>query len=119
MRYTHLSLQERHYIELERKKGALQKDIAASLGRSPSTLSRELARNQGKRGYRHIQANNRAEKRHEEKPKAVKIKDKVESLVIEYIKKDWSPEQISGRLKIDGLISLHHETVYQYILRDR
>jgi len=119
MRYTHLSLQERYYIELERKKGTLQKDIAASLRRSPSTLSRELARNQGKRGYRHIQANNRAETRHKEKPKAVKIKGRIESLVVDYIKKDWSPEQISGRLKIDGLISLHHETIYQYILRDK
>jgi len=41
MAYTHLSFKERHYIELERKKGTLQKDIAASLGRDPSTLSRE------------------------------------------------------------------------------
>jgi len=47
MAYTHLSFEERHYIELERKKGALQKDIAVSLGRSPSTLSRELSRNVG------------------------------------------------------------------------
>jgi len=34
MAYTHLSFEERHYIEVERKKGALQKDIAVSLGRS-------------------------------------------------------------------------------------
>ncbi len=57
MSYTHLSLEERYYIELERKKGISMTKIAAALERSQSTLSRELSRNKGERGYRHQQAN--------------------------------------------------------------
>jgi len=99
MAYTQLSFKERHYIELERKKGTLQKDIAASLGRSPSTLSRELSRNVGKRNYRHVQANKMALKRHYEKPKATKLTDEIKTKISEYIAQDWSPEQVAGRLK--------------------
>ncbi len=35
------------------------------------------------------------------------------------LKKDWSPEQVAGRLRSGGLISLHHETIYQYVLKDK
>jgi len=119
MAYTHLSLEERHYIELERKKGTLQQDIAVSLGRSPSTLSRELSRNVGKRNYRHVQANKMALERHANKPKAIKLTDEIKTKISEYIAQDWSPEQVAGRLKKDGVISIHHETIYQYILADK
>ena len=43
MSYTHLRPEERHYIELELKKGISQNKIAHSLGRSQSSLSRELS----------------------------------------------------------------------------
>jgi len=99
MAYTHLSFKERHYIELERKKGRLQKDIAASLGRDPSTLSRELSRNVGERNYRHSQANKMALERHRNKPKAIKMTDEIKTKISEYISQDWSPEQVAGRLK--------------------
>jgi len=42
----------------------------------------------------------------------VEIKTKIS----EYITQDWSPEQVAGRLKKDGVISIHHETIYQYVL---
>jgi IS30 family transposase len=119
MAYQHLNLQERHYIELERKNGTSQKAIAASLGRSPSTLSRELSRNHGQRGYRHVQANKKAASRHKEKPKATKLTDDVKVIINKHIKEDWSPEQVAGRLKTEGVVSLHHETIYQYILTDK
>jgi len=119
MAYNHLSLQERHYIEVERKKGTLQKEIAASLRRSSSTLSRELSRNTGQRGYRHLQANKKAITRHKEKPKAIKLTDDIKSVVTQYLEEDWSPEQVVGRLKSDGEVTLHHETIYQYVLADK
>ena len=119
MSYTHLSLAERHYIEIERKAGTSMKQIAKALGRSQSTLSREISRNTGQRGYRHKQANGLAEKRHKNKPKAVKLTDEIKQLINGYVKQDWSPEQIAGRLEKDGLIKLHHETIYQYILADK
>ena len=47
MSYKHLSLEERHYIEVERKLGTSMNKIADVLGRSQSTLSREIRRNTG------------------------------------------------------------------------
>ena len=119
MSYKHLSLEERHYIELRLKEGVSQNIISEMLGRSQSSITREIRRNTGKRGYRHNQANNFAKERHKNKEKAVKLTEEIKELLNRYIKQDWSPEQIVGRLKLDGSIHLHHETVYQYILEDK
>jgi len=119
MSYKHLSLAERHYIEIERKAGTSMSQIAQALGRSQSTLSREISRNTGQRGYRHNQADRLAEQRHKSKPKAVKLTAEIKQLINGYVKQDWSPEQIAGRLEKEGIIKLHHETIYQYILADK
>ena len=119
MSYKHLSLEERHYIEIELKMGASMTDIALALHRSQSTIYREVSRNTGKRGYRHKQANQIACNRHKHKPKAVKLSLEVKQKLDKLIRLDWSPEQIAGRLKHEGLIELHHETIYQYILKDK
>ena len=119
MSYKHLSLEERHYIELERRKGTSQNEIAKTLGRNQSNISREVRKNKGLRGYRHNQANELAQERHKNKPKKVKLTDEIKCLINGYIEEDWSPEQVSGRLKKEGTISLHHETIYQYILTNK
>ena len=119
MSYTHLSLEERHYIEMARKDEQSLSAIARTLDRDPSTISREINRNQGLRGYRHKQANRMAKGRHAEKGKAIKMKPDVVQAVEGYIRMDWSPEQIVGRLKKEDLVDLHHETIYQYILSDK
>ena len=110
MSYKHLSLEERHYLELEQKAGTSINKIAKKLCRHVSTLSRELKRNTGKRGYRNRQANELAQKRLKEKPKSIKLTVEVKIYIDEHLTKDWSPEQIVGRLKDDMSISLHHET---------
>ena len=119
MSYKHLSLEERHYIEIELKKGVSQNEIAKSLGRNQSSLSRELSRNKGQRGYRHKQAGELAQERHKNKPKSVKLTDEIKCLINGYIVEDWSPEQVTGRLKKENVIRLHHETVYQHVLADK
>ena len=119
MSYKHLSLEERHYIEVERKLGASMNKIAQALGRSQGTISRELERNTGQRGYRHKQADSLSRERHKNKPKAVKLTDNIKCLIRHYLEQDWSPEQIAGRLDKEGRISLHHETIYQYVLTDK
>ncbi len=73
MAYTQLTSEERHYIETRRKMGESTATIALALGRSQSTVSRELTRNRGQRGYRHKQAHAKARQRHTDKPKAVKL----------------------------------------------
>ena len=119
MGYSHLSLAERYYIELERKLGKSLNQIACDMGRSQSTILREVNRNTGLRGYRHQQANRKAQQRHKNKPKRVKLTNEIRFLVDLCLRCDWSPEQIVGRLKSMELISLHHETIYQYILTDK
>ena len=97
MAYTHLSLEERHYTELQLKEGVSQNKIAKALGRSQSTLSRELGRNTGQRGYRHQQAQGKAGERHKEKAKSTKLTDEIKRRIERDIKDDWSPEQVAGR----------------------
>ena len=119
MSYTHLSLEERHYIEVQIKRGVSQNMIGEALKRSQGTISREMARNTGLRGYRHKQANETALKRQIGKPKSIKLTPSVKNLIKDYIEQDWSPEQVAGRLKSDGTLKVHHETIYQYILEDK
>ncbi|GMT50313.1 MAG: hypothetical protein IEMM0008_1852 [bacterium] len=119
MSYKHLSLEERHYIELSMKNEKTLSEIGKELGRSQSTITREIARNKGRRGYRHNQADSLARKRHEIKPKAIKLTPDIVDIIEGYILRDWSPEQGVGRLEKEGVIKLHHETVYQYILSDK
>lgn len=119
MSYKHLCPEERHYIEIELKNGISQNKIAESLGRSQSSISRELGRNTGQRGYRNKQAESLAQERHKNKPKEVKLTDEIKCIINAHIEDDWSPEQVAGRLKNDGVISLHHETIYQHILADK
>jgi len=73
----------------------------------------------GLRGYRHQQANNKAQKRHKDKAKAVKLTEEVKFIICVCLPRDWSPEQIAGRFKRMSLICLHHETIYKYILTDK
>lgn len=119
MSYQHLSLAERYYIEIERKMEVSINQIAKALGRSQSTISREILRNMGKRGYRHKQADRLAGDRHINKLKAVKVTNEIRYLIATCLQNDWSPEQIAGRLRDEELISLHHETIYQYVLVDK
>ena len=119
MGYKHLSLVERHYIQIERKLGKSCFKIASDLGRASSTISREIRRNTGLRGYRHQQADRQAHERHKNKPKALKLTREIKFIVGACLRAYWSPEQIAGRLKSMKVISLHHETIYQYILTDK
>ncbi|WP_081485765.1 helix-turn-helix domain-containing protein [Thiothrix nivea] len=73
MAYTQLTSEERHYIETRHKMGDSTTAIAKALVRSQSTVSRELTRNRGARGYRHKQAHAKAQQRHADKPKAGQV----------------------------------------------
>ena len=119
MAYTQFSLEERHYIQTQHRLGISQNQIAIALNRHQSNISRELRRNSGQRGYRYKQADEKAKLRHTCKPKAIKMtvarKERIEVL----LKLDWSPEQISGRLKQEGQETVCHETIYQYVMADK
>ncbi|UOG90948.1 MAG: IS30 family transposase [Candidatus Thiothrix sulfatifontis] len=119
MAYGHLTSEERHYIETRHKMEDSTTAIALALGRSQSTISRELGRNRGQRGYRHKQAHNNAQCRHAEKPKAVKLTPALTLSIDSLLEQQWSPEQISGRLKGEGKVCVCHEAIYQHVLKDK
>ncbi len=57
--------------------------------------------------------------RREIKPKAIKLTTDITDIIAGYIRQDWSPEQIVGRLEKENVIKLLHETIYKYILSDK
>ncbi len=117
-KYRQLTLEQRYQISPFLKLGFTQTEIANQLGVNKSTLSRELKRNLSQRGYRPQFADKQALMRRKNKIKP-RI-DKQTWLEIEAkIKLRWSPEQISGRRSKDGLQKVSHESIYQYIYRDK
>ena len=118
-RYTHLTQEERYQIWSEKKAGVSNEMIAQDLGRHLSTIKKELVRNKGARGYRAQQAHNFAQERHQQKPKAIKMVTKLKGRIADDLDKQWSPEQIQGRLKKENQSSVCPATIYQYIRENK
>jgi len=118
--YHHLIRDQRSQIYALKSNGLEQQDIAHHLGVHPSTVSRELNRNQGGRGYRFQQADALAtERRRISSSKPKRITPDVIKIIEEKIQEKWSPEQISGRLKLETDICISHESIYQHIWADK
>lgn len=118
MGYTHLTREQRYQIYVLKKTGHIQSEIAKVIGVSESTISRELSRNKGLRGYRPKQAHEKSIERQHNKV-STRIPQHTWITVKRLIQEEWSPEQISGWLKINDNTSISHESIYQYILRDK
>jgi IS30 family transposase len=122
MNYKHLTVDERYQIEELLREGFSQLAIANHLNRSPSTLSRELQRNQGERGWRPRQAQLKATQRLMARGvgNVKRASDSAWAYAQEHLQEDqWSPQQIACRLQQEGLDSISHETLYQRILVDK
>ncbi len=111
MNYTHLTQEERYQIYALKRAGHGQSEIAGVLNRSPSTISRELRRNGGERGYRPKQAHSLARER--QASNARQIDEATWRIAQAKLREDWSPEQISHH------VAISHETVYQRIYADK
>jgi IS30 family transposase len=115
---THLTSEEREEIRAALSTKMSIRAIARLLGRSPSTISREIARNRGRRYYKAIDADRRA-RRMAKRPKlgVLETNTELKKLVIEKLELRWSPEQISGWLKVEYSRCKHmqvsHETIYK------
>ena len=113
-RYTQLTREQRYQIFALMKAGHNQSEIAMIVGRGKSTISRELGRNRGLRGYRPKQAHQLADARQQNRSRR-RVTDETWSLVKQLLRQDWSPEQISGWLKREYGLSVSHEWIYQYV----
>jgi IS30 family transposase len=120
MNYKQLTLETRYQISALIKAGVNQKNIALEIGVHPSTISREFRRNNDKvRGYSAEIAQVISSKKHKEKSKRFSLTKSIEKYIRAKLKKDWSPEQISGRMKLDTGVSVVHETIYRYIYSNK
>ncbi len=117
MSYAQLTREQRYQIKVLLDTKVPQWRIAKIIGVSPSTISRELKRNRGKRGYRPNQAHEKTLARRKKKSKP-RINTELWVLVEKQLLEDWSPEQVSGKLKKSGLF-VSHERIYQYVYADK
>ena len=119
--YTHLTYGQRCHISAYLQSNFSQKEIAAKLKISPSTLSREIRKNRNKDGcYTAKTAQKRAKKR-----KAINASNprKLTKKRVLYIAKKlelgWSPDQISGRLQLELRVKVSDSAIYDFIAKDR
>jgi len=120
MKYKHLRIEEREKIqELFWQKKSIRY-IANVLNRSPSSISREFNRNfpDERKIYTPRLANERALFKRTSRGRIDRLKTKeIRRYVIKHLKERWSPEQISGRIKIDLKQNISHEAIYQFIYK--
>lgn len=113
-----LSVEEREEISRGLVAGLSLRNIAKQLGRAPSTISREIGRNGGRSKYRAANADDRAW-RWACRPKACRlaINPALQMIVAQKLNDNWSPQQISGWLKVEYLddepMRVSHETIYK------
>lgn len=120
--YRQLSQQERYLITaLLRTRRVSHAHIARELGRSASTICRELARNRchSDGTYRAEVAVSYAVARRRRARRGFRHSAEQWGVVVQLLKDQWSPEQISGRLRRQGPFHISHETIYRYILVDK
>lgn len=89
------------------------------MNRHPSTISRELGRNRGQRGYRPQQAHEFSQARMRACENGRRVRSDTWAFTEAKLAELWSPEQIAGDLKTAGEPDISHETIYQRIYADR
>lgn len=118
MNYKHFSIEEREKIQELLWQKASIRAIARAVGRSPSSVGREIKRNKPPERNRYAPrlANIRALEYRKHRGRTLRLKnDRIRAYVVTHLKKRWSPEQIAGRIKIDLGDSISHEAIYQFI----
>ena len=117
--YTQLTRGKRYQIRALLKAGFSQSEMAFFLKVHKSTISREIRRNSGHKGYRPRQAHEKAMTRRYAAAKRIKMTPAMIDLINHYIRKDFSPEQVSGHLARKHELRISHETIYKHIWSDK
>jgi len=113
--YTQLTRGKRYQIRALLKAGFSQSEMAFYLKVHKSTISREIRRNRGHKGYRPRQAHEKAMARRFAAAKRIKMTPAMIELITHHICQDFSPEQVSGHLARKHALSISHETIYKHI----
>lgn len=120
--YHRLNVCEREEISLGLAKGCSQREIAVSLGRSPSTIGHEISRNtECGQLYRAVPAQRRSHRLAHiaRRKRKLDTHESLKQYVFKQLDQLWSPEQIAKRLKMlytnDRTMRISHETIYSYL----
>lgn len=121
MTYRQITSEEQYTIAALRREGLNAAEIARRLGRHRSTISREVRRNSSRwdGSYRPSKAIERTNGRRSRSRRNQHFTKADFALVARKLKADWSPEQISGHLRLHGELSISHETIYIHVWRDK
>lgn len=121
-RYNHLTIFERETLSNFLVRGNQLTDIANSMGRHKSTLSREISRCRlGRSGYRAFTAQVLYQQRQKvaKRPNKISTNPILEEIIQRYLRKYWSPEEIANRLKMEypnePNMQISHESIYTYL----
>lgn len=118
--YHHMTLDIKSQIYALKATGVSLQRIASIVERDVSTISREIRRNTGGRGYRYKQADAKAvERRANASCTPKKLIPTLVAVIEEKLLEKWSPDQIAGRLKEQGIANISHETIYQYVWKNK
>jgi len=115
--YRRVTVTERRLIRMWRQAGYGQREIARRLGRSASTISREITRNTGGCGYRPEQAHGLAQER-ARRPGPRRFTEEVQADAEARLADGWTPEMISGRARLEGRPWVCKETIYKHVYAD-
>lgn len=120
MVYLQLTQGERYVIARMRASHKSLREIGRCLGRSASTISREVRRNRcvHDEGYRAEKAHSRAMVRRGKSRKNSQYSQQEWEQVRALLRRKWSPKQISGR-RLHGVRTISHETIYRYVRQER
>ena len=120
--YNRLSDHEREEISRGLAQNEDQTDIALRLCRNPTTISREIKRNGGRAQYRAFLAKQRARRTATSRRRGksrLNQEDALRAYVVSGLRKEWSPQEIVMRMKMDypqnTSMRISHEAIYRYI----
>ena len=116
--YKHLTIEERETIFFLKAKGYSLRKIAKDICRSPSTVSRELARNASSGSYSPTYAHNNYKCNKKKCGRKLLLKSKIlfDKVKFLFLNQQWSPEQIANRLKSEGFhLAISYNTIYRAI----
>ena len=121
MAYRQLTSEERYMLAALRRQGCNQSEIARALGRHRSTVCREVRRNSTRADghYRAFTAQERTNGRRSRSRRNRRFTAQDFALIKGLLRRQWSPEQVSGHLARTGSSLISHETIYRHVWRDK
>ena len=117
--YKQLTLEQRYELSAYLKAGLRKTAIAETMKIDRSTIYREIKRNGNKRSYSAARAQEKVVARQQDFLGKKKLDENMLKIIHSKLEKKWSPEQISGRCNTESVPMVSHETIYQYIWKNK